>query len=57
MPEWHYQFNKHELGQTPGDWGPGGPGVLQSMGLQTVGHDWVTEHNREGKANYLNTED
>ena len=34
-----------------------GPGVLQSMGSQRVGHDWVTEHNREGKANYINTED
>ena len=26
-------------------WWTGRPGVLQSMGLQTVGHDWVTELN------------
>ena len=24
-------------------WGTGRPGVLQSIGLQRVGHDWVTE--------------
>ena len=24
-------------------WGTGKPGVLQSMGLQGVGHDWATE--------------
>ena len=24
-------------------WGAGRPGVLQSMGSQRVGHDWVTE--------------
>ena len=27
-------------------WQTGRPGVLQSMGLQRVGHDWVTELNR-----------
>ena len=26
-------------------WWTGNPGVLQSMGLQRVGHDWVTELN------------
>ena len=26
-------------------WWTGKPGMLQSMGLQTVGHDWVTELN------------
>ena len=26
-------------------WWTGRPGVLQSMGLQSVGHDWVTELN------------
>ena len=30
----------------PGSWWwTGRPGVLQSMGLQTVGHEWVTELN------------
>ena len=28
-----------------GWWWTGKPGVLQSMGLQRVGHDWVTELN------------
>ena len=28
-------------------WRTGKPGVLQSMGLQRVGHDWVTEQQRE----------
>ena len=28
-----------------GCWWTGKPGVLQSMGLQRVGHDWVTEMN------------
>ena len=28
-----------------GYWWTGGPGVLQSMGSQRVGHDWVTELN------------
>ena len=26
-------------------WWTGGPGMLQSMGLQRVGHDWVTDLN------------
>ena len=42
MAGWHHQCNGHELGQTSGD-GTGRPGVLQSMGSQTVGHDWATE--------------
>ena len=28
-------------------WGTGRPGVLPSMGLQTVRHDWVTEHQQQ----------
>ena len=30
-------------------WWTGRPGVLQSMGLQRVGHDWITELNWEQK--------
>ena len=30
-------------------WWTGRPGVLQSMGLQTVGHDWVTEPQQRSK--------
>ena len=28
-------------------WGTGGHGVLQSMGLQRVGHDWLTEQQQQ----------
>ena len=28
-------------------WRTGRPGMLQSMGLQRVGHDWATEHKQE----------
>ena len=44
---WHYQFNGHEFEQTLGDTeGQGKPAVLQSMGLQRVRHDRVTELKR-----------
>ena len=39
MARWHYQCNGHELGKTLG-YGEGH--VLQSMGSQRVGHNWVT---------------
>ena len=42
MVGWHYWLHGHKFEQTPGD-STGYPGVLQSMGLQRVGHDWVTE--------------
>ena len=39
MVGWHHGLNGHESEQTPGDSeGQGKPGVLQSMGLQRVGH-------------------
>ena len=40
---WHHQLNGHEFEQTPGDSETGKPGMLQSMELQRVGHDLVTE--------------
>ena len=43
MAGWHHQCNGHELGQTPGDGQGPRPGVLQSMRLQRVRHDWATE--------------
>ena len=44
MVGWHHWLNSHEFEQTLGDReGQGKPGVLQSVGLQRVGHDWVTE--------------
>ena len=40
----HYWLNGPEFEQAPGDGeGTGKPGVLQSMGSQSVGHDWVNE--------------
>ena len=41
MVRWHHLLNAHENEQTPGD--KEGQGILQSMGLQRVGHDLVTE--------------
>ena len=44
MVGWHRWLDGHELGQTLGRWWrTGKPGILQSIGLQRVGHDWVTE--------------
>ena len=44
MVGWHYWLNEQEFEQTLGDGeGQGKPGVLQSMGLQRVGNDWVIE--------------
>ena len=41
---WHHWLNGDEFAQTPGDGeGQGKPDTLQSMGLQRVGHNWVTE--------------
>ena len=41
----HHRCNEHELGQIlgGGKGQTGRPGMLQSMGSQRVGHDWVTE--------------
>ena len=37
---WHHQLNGHEFEQAPEDGGgQGKPGMLQSMGLQRVGHN------------------
>ena len=37
---WHYQLNGHEFEQSQGDSEEQGkPGALQSMELQSVGHD------------------
>jgi len=41
MVEWHHQLNGPEFEQTPGD------SEKQSMGLQRVGHDWVTEQQQD----------
>ena len=40
---WHHQLNGLELGQTLGDSEGQRPGMQQSMGLQRVRHNLVTE--------------
>ena len=46
MVGWHHWLNGHEFEQVPEVWWwTGNPGVLQSMGLQRVGHYWATEMN------------
>ena len=41
---WHHRLNGHEFEQVPGMGdGQKKPGVLQSMGLQRVRHNWATE--------------
>ena len=39
---WHHQLKEHEFEEAEGV-GTGKPGMLQSMGSQRVGQDWVTE--------------
>ena len=41
MVGWHHWFNVHEFDVVTW-WRKGKPGMLQSMGLQRVGHDWAT---------------
>ena len=43
MVGWHHWLNRHEFELSW--WWTGRPGVLQSMGLQRVRHDWTTELN------------
>ena len=45
MVGWHHRLDRHEFKQLLVWWWTGKPGVLQSMGLQRVGHDWATELN------------
>ena len=45
MTEWHHQLDAREWVNSQSWWWTGRPGVLGFMGLQRVGHDWVTELN------------
>ena len=45
MARWHHGLDGRDSEWTPGDGWTGRPGVLWFMGLQRVGHDWVTELN------------
>ena len=56
MVGWHHWLKGHEFEQSFGSWWwTGKPGVLQSMGLQRVGHDWATELNWTELNIYINT--
>ena len=50
MIGWHHWLNEHEFEQALGD-RTGKPGVLKSMGLQRVGHDWATEQQNSNGIN------
>ena len=41
----HHQLDGHEFSSSGSWWCTGNLGVLQSMGLQRVGHNWATELN------------
>ena len=43
----HHQLNGHEFGQTPGDRRTEETGVLQSVRLQRVRHNLVTEQQQQ----------
>ena len=45
MAGWHHWLNGCESVNSGSWWWTGRPGVLRFMGLQRVGHDWVTELN------------
>ena len=46
MVGWHHWLDgQWVLASSRSWWWTGHPGMLQSMGLQRVGHDWVTEQN------------
>ena len=48
MVGWYHRLNGHEFEQTLGNnEGQGNLGVLQSMGLQKIGHDSVTEQQQQ----------
>ena len=51
MAGWYHWLNRHELSKLRSWWWTGRPGVLQSMRLQRVGHDWLTELNWICKTN------
>ena len=53
MAGWHHRLDRHEF-KLWSWWWTGRPGVLQYMGSQRVGHNWVTELNwTESFALYL----
>ena len=55
MVRWHHQFNGHEFAHSRRWWRTRKAGVLQSMGLQRVGHNWVTKQQQASQATHLET--
>ena len=56
MVEWYFRLDGHEVwASSSRQWRTGKPGVLQSMGLQRVGHNWSdlarmhTDPRKQGK--------
>ena len=47
MAGWHHRLNGHEFEQALGDGEGQKPGMLQSMGLQTVRHNLATEQQQQ----------
>ena len=52
MVGWHNHLNRHEPEEILGDSEGRKPGMLQSMGLQGVGHNLATEHQQQGNRRY-----
>ena len=52
MVGWHNHLNGHEPEEILGDSEGRKPGMLQSMGLQGVGHNLATEHQQQGNRRY-----
>ena len=54
MVGWHHQLDGHEFEESAGSWWwTGKPNMLQSMGLQRVRDDWVTELNWIDSKNFV----
>ena len=52
MVGWHHQRWTWVSASSKNWWWTGKPGVLQSMGSQRAGHDWMTELNWAGEEVY-----
>ena len=52
MVGWRHQPNGHEFGKLQSWWWTGRPGMLQSMGSQRVGLNWVTKLNWTDSPNW-----
>ena len=53
MVGWHHRLNGHEWASSRSWWWIGKPGMLQSMGLQRVGYDLVTEQQQNMSCKWI----